>query len=97
MTATIGVVACAGVGTAALIVRRDSAGTSSVASAPDATLDAAAPSTTVFLPSGPTTTTFGLPALTITPSAVWDALFNARFDPSGAGLVVEPQIKRPPT
>ena len=39
---------------------------------------------------GSTTTVFGLPALTITPSKVWDALFNARYDPSGAGLVVEP-------
>ena len=34
MTATVGVVACTGVATAALIIRRDSAGTTGVASAP---------------------------------------------------------------
>ena len=64
MTATVGVVACTGVATAALIVRRDSAGTSSVASAPapsSGDLDAA-PTTTGFFPSDTTTTVFGVPA-----------------------------------
>src|SRR5215203_2029344 len=70
MTATVGVVACTGVATAALIIRRDAAGEPGVASA---SLDAGDASTT---------TTFGLSALTITPPAVWDALFNARYDPS---------------
>jgi hypothetical protein len=78
MTATVGVVACAGVATAGLIIRRDAASESGVASAP---IDGDEATTTI---------TFGLPALTISPSAVWDALFNARFDPSGEGLVVAP-------
>jgi hypothetical protein len=92
MTATVGVVACTGVATAALIIRRDSSGESGVASAPvDGDAAVGIPTSTVLLPSdAPTTTSFGLPALTITPSAVWDALFNARYDPSGVGLVVAP-------
>jgi hypothetical protein len=91
MTATVGVVACTGVATAALIVRRDSTGNSGVASAPAGTVADGDGTSTVYLPAlGPTTTVFGLPALTITASAVWDALWNARYDPSGAGLVVEP-------
>jgi len=91
MTATVGVVACTGVAAAALIIRRDSAGTSSVASAPlDSVADGDGTSTVFVQQGGPTTTVFGMPALTITASAVWDALFNARFDPSGGGLVVEP-------
>jgi len=86
MTATVGVVACTGVATAGLIIRRDSADTSTAGSA----VDNPSPST-LFDPSqASTTTTFGLPAMTISPSTVWDALFNARFDPSGSGLVVEP-------
>src|SRR6478672_8193677 len=87
MTATVGVVACTGVAAGALIIRRD-ADTSTSGSAVDSGDDQTA--TTALLSDVTTTTTFGLPAMTITPSAVWDALFNARFDPSGAGLVVEP-------
>ncbi len=91
MTATVGVVACTGVATAALIIRRDSADRSGVASAPIDANDDAAPTSTIYLPSEfTTTTTFGLPAMTITASAVWDALWNAQYDPSGAGLVVAP-------
>ena len=90
MAATAGVVACTGVATAALIIRRDSAAPSTAGSA---TVDAvdAGPTSTVYIPSDlSTTTTFGLPAMTVTASAVWDALWNARFDPSGVGLVVAP-------
>ena len=89
ITATVGAVACTGVATAALIVRRDS------------TL--AVPCRLAHRPtrwtSGvhdvparwcPTTTVYGLSSLTITPRTVWDALWNARYDPSGTGLVVAP-------
>ena len=91
MTATVGVVACTGVATAALIIRRDSAGTAGVASAPvDSVADGDSTSTVFVQQGGPTTTVFGSASLTITASAVWDALWNARYDPSGGGLVVEP-------
>ncbi|HEY0519887.1 MAG TPA: hypothetical protein VGC84_10385, partial [Ilumatobacteraceae bacterium] len=91
MTATVGVVACTGVASAALIIRRDSLGTSTVASVRPESNDANAVASTVYLPAdAPTTTSFGLPALTITPSAVWDALWNARNDPSGAQFIVAP-------
>ncbi|HZX54174.1 MAG TPA: hypothetical protein VFE86_05815 [Ilumatobacteraceae bacterium] len=90
MTATVGVVACTGVATAALIVRRDSVGPSAAAPVADDSSSAAPTSTVNPLDQGSTTTTFGLPSLTITASKVWDALFNARYDPSGAGLVVAP-------
>lgn len=90
MTVTVGVVACTGVATAALIIRRDSAAPSSAGSAATDAVDAG-PTPTVYLPSDfSTTTTYGLPAMTVTASAVWDALWNARFDPSGVGLVVAP-------
>lgn len=92
MTATVGVVACTGVATAALIIRRDSVdrSTRGLASEPTDALNAG-PTSTVYQPSDfSTTTTYGLPAMTITASAVWDALWNARFDPSGIGLVVAP-------
>jgi hypothetical protein len=92
MTATVGALACTGVATATLIIRRDSAGTTSVASAPIDSVPDGDGTSTVYLPTGggSTTTAFGLPAMTITAGAVWDALWNARYDPSGAGLVVEP-------
>lgn len=90
MAATAGVVACTGVATAALIIRRDSDAPSTAGSAPAEAVDAG-PTSTVYLPSDfSTTTAYGLPAMTVTASAVWDALWNARFDPSGVGLVVAP-------
>ncbi len=90
LTATVGVVACTGVATAALIVRRDSAAPSTAGSAPSDAVDAP-PTSSAYQPSDLSTTTmFGLPSMTVTASAVWDALRNVRFDPSGVGLVVEP-------
>src|SRR6185503_2973834 len=68
MTATVGALACTGVATAALIIRRDSAGITSVASAPVDSVADGDGTSTVYLPTGggSTTTVFGLPAMTIT-------------------------------
>src|SRR3954469_8942884 len=89
MAMTAGVVACTGVATTALIVRRDApSAVSTVGSEPTGV---EAPTTTVYLPADVSTTTaYGLPTLTITPSSVWDALFNARSDSAGAALLFEP-------
>jgi hypothetical protein len=89
MAATAGLVACTGVATAAVIIRRDSI--DPVASSQSEPLDGGATST-VYEPGvfGSTTTMYGLPTMTVTASAVWDALWNARYDPAGAALVVEP-------
>jgi hypothetical protein len=90
MAVTAGAVACTGVATAALIIRRDSilspgAGTS-------ATLPEGAPTTMVYLPAGELSTTTVYPAstMTITATVVWDALGNAQYDPSGSGRPIEP-------
>jgi hypothetical protein len=93
MAVTASALACTGVATAALIVRRDSTDSSTrgLASEPvDAADDAA--TSTVYLPGegASTTTIYGAQTMTITASTVWDALWNARYDPSGVGLVVAP-------
>lgn len=96
MTATVGALACTGVATAALVIRRDSTSTRVASSgetdATDAPFGTLAP-TTVYLPGmdgiSPTTTMVPpLPAQrTIDPSFVWDALSRLQDDPSAAGLV----------
>jgi hypothetical protein len=88
MSATVGVVACAGVATTALIIRRDSVGSS--ASGDSVATDAPTAST-LYGPGGSTTTTvFGQSTITITPATVWDALWNAHNDPSGVAVMVAP-------
>jgi hypothetical protein len=81
------------VATTALIIRRDSVGRTVTGQsgalevvAPDATLS------TIYQPGvGATTTTMlGLPDMTIRSSSVWDALWNARYDPAGDLLAIEP-------
>ena len=85
MVATAGAVACAGVATAGLIIRRDSTSIS-VSSATDSS-DLVAASTT-YPPFGGGSTTVPVPAqTTIDAFFVWDALANIRSDPSAAGLV----------
>jgi hypothetical protein len=86
MVATAGAVACTGVATAALIIRRDTG--VSVSSATDSSdlVDGGVPSTTY--PAFGETTTLYLPAeTTIQASLVWDALSNLQSDPSAAGLI----------
>ena len=83
MAATAGAVACTGVATAALIVRRDS--TDFSASSPAGSSDVVA--TTYPVDFGGSTTTFVIPQQTIDASFVWDALSNVQFDPSASGLV----------
>jgi hypothetical protein len=95
MAATVGAVACTGVATAALIIRRDTTTTTQVASsgetdATDAPLGMVAP-TTIYLPdvNGISATTM-VPmstSRTIDPSFVWDVLLSLQNDPSAAGLV----------
>ena len=92
MTATAGAVACTGVATAALIIRRDATEPttgSQPASDEQVVVETPFPTTTFAL-FGTTTSVYGLSDLTIRSSTVWDALWNARFDPSGAALVIEP-------
>jgi hypothetical protein len=93
MAATVGAVACTGVATAALIIRRDT--TTQVASsgetdATGAPLGMAAP-TTIYLPDvngiSPTTMVPMSTSRTIDPSFVWDVLLSLQNDPSAAGLV----------
>jgi hypothetical protein len=85
MAATAGAVACTGVATAALIIRRDS--TSVSVSSPTDSSDLVVASTTYDPAVGGTTTTFVTPQQTIDASFVWDALSNVQFDPSASGLV----------
>src|SRR4051812_38339173 len=89
MAMTAGVGACTGVATTALIVRRDTpTAVSTTGSEPTA---AEVPASTINVPEDAgTTTAYGLPTLTIQPSTVWDALFNARTDPAGAALSIKP-------
>ena len=89
MAVTAGVVACTGVATTALIIRRDSAGPSAAGQSDRTDAPVA---TTIYQPGAnqTTTTTYGLPTMTITSSSVWDALWNARYDPAGAALAIEP-------
>jgi hypothetical protein len=89
MSATVGVVACAGVATTALIIRRDSLGPS-VASPVDSTLSGETPSTR-YLPDvgGSTTISIpGVPVVNVSVGMVWDALRIAATDPSGAALAL---------
>ena len=89
MTLTAGVVACTGVATAALIIRRDSTGSSAVGVADETTAPAGVTPTTIYLPNvnGSTTTSIpGVPVVNVSPGMVWDALQNATADPSGAAL-----------
>ena len=89
MAVTAGVVACTGVATTALIIRRDSAGSSATGQSDSADAPVAS---TLYQPGAnqTTTTSYGLPTMTITSSSVWDALWNARYDPAGAALTIEP-------
>src|SRR4051812_17528730 len=90
MAVTAGVVACTGVATAALIVRRDTPAAVSTGGSELSGSEVLA--STRYLPGDATTTTaYGLPTLTIEPSTVWDALFNARNDPAGAALAIQPR------
>ncbi len=91
MAATAGAVACTGVATAALIIRRDATDlttSSQPGSAEQAVAEEIPPTTYMLL--GTTTSVYGLSDMTIRSSTVWDALWNARFDPSGAALAIEP-------
>ncbi len=90
MAVTAGVVACAGVATTALIIRRDSPGTAATTGSEP--VDSAVTASTRYMPGANETTTtgYGLPTMTITPSSVWDALWNAHNDPSGVAVMVAP-------
>jgi hypothetical protein len=92
MTLTAGVVACTGVATAALIIRRDSTDSSAVGVADETTAPAGVTPTTIYLPAegGSTTTMVELPVVSVTAGMVWDALWNARNDPAGATLNIQP-------
>jgi hypothetical protein len=81
-----GALACTGVATTALIIKRDPGDLSAVAVPVDG--GSSSPRSVTTYPA--TTTTVYYPELVISPRLVWDALWNARYDPSGAGLVVEP-------
>ncbi len=91
MSVAAGVVACAGVATTALIIRRDSPGTAATSGSEPVD---PSPTTTLYAPGSnhSTTTVIGsfMDKLTISSSSVWDALYSARYDPTGAGLTVEP-------
>ena len=88
MVATAGAVACTGVATAALIIRRDTTSVS-VSSGTDSSdlVESTLPPTTFVPDFGGSTTTFVTPQQTIDASFVWDALSNVQFDPSASGLV----------
>lgn len=88
MSVTAGVVVCAGVATTALIIRRDGMG-SSVAGQ-SVPRDRSAASTLYQPDANQTTTIYGSPTMTIKSSSVWDALWNARYDPSGTALAIQP-------
>src|SRR6185295_19742937 len=87
MVATAGAVACTGVATAALIIRRDT-NSVSVSSAPDSSeLGDVGLTSTTFLPFVGESTTVPVPSqVTIETSFVWTALANIQNDPAAAGL-----------
>lgn len=95
MAVTAVVVTCAGVATTALIIRRDSSG--SAATSGSQPIDSAPTASTLYVPvqNYSTTTVIGLPTnkMTITPSSVWQALYNARYDPAGSALTIEPVVQ----
>ena len=96
MTATVGAVACTGVATAALLIRRDSDNTRVATSADTDGVDgafASYPPVTTF-PLGPQPTTTMVPPQpvqqTIDPSFLWNSLSLLQDDPSATGLVYPP-------
>jgi hypothetical protein len=94
MSATVGVVACAGVATTALIIRRDTMGSSA---AGDSVATYVPTASTLYASSGSTTTSvYGLSTITITPATVWEALGNASSDPAGAALQIVPANQAAP-
>lgn len=88
MAATAGVVACTGVATVALIIRRDGVAPRSVASPADSTLAGELPSTN-YLPDGGETTTTAVAFEQVHAWMVWEALSSAQTDPSGAALNIQ--------
>jgi hypothetical protein len=96
MAATAGAVACTGVATAALIIRRDATEPPVAGQAesnetertdvPIGTYVALATSTMPGYFFGDATTTTMPPTRAVDPSLVWNALSNLQFDPSAAGL-----------
>src|SRR3954468_11813905 len=88
MTATVGVMACTGVAAAALIIRRDDPG--AVSTGLDPADSQALPSTSYLQLSTTTTSYPGGPGLTVDAQLVWNALVNARYDPAGATLSIQP-------
>jgi hypothetical protein len=94
MSVTAGVVACAGVATTALIIRRDTAGSSA---AGDSVAADSPTASTLYTPNGSTTTSvYGLSTITITPATVWEALGSASSDPAGAALQIVPANQADP-
>jgi hypothetical protein len=93
MTATVGAVACTGVATAALLIRRDSDTTRVATSADTDGVDGAfasyPPVTSFPLGVEPTTTMVPMQPATVVLDAafVWDALANLQSDPSAIGFV----------
>ena len=85
MVATAGAVACTGVATAALIIRRDSS-SPSVSSATDPSGLVDASTTYPTFVAGTTTVPMAI-SVTIEASLVWDALSNLQNDPSAVGLI----------
>lgn len=97
MTATAGALACTGVATAALIIRRDSANTSTSAT-PDGSSNTNSETTTMFLGLPSTTIYLGStppPEFVVDAPLVWEALQSAAQDPSG-GALIPPTLTRNP-
>jgi hypothetical protein len=97
MAATAGALACTGVATAALIIRRDS-GNASTSMLQDDASTTISPTTTMFLGFPQTTIYLGStppPAFTVDSSLVWEALQIASQDPSGSALI-PPDLTRNP-
>jgi hypothetical protein len=102
MAAVGGALACTGVATAALVIRRDGLESPSAGISVDASSPQPAPSTTYLPALGVTTTSvYGAPTITITASVVWDALLSAHDDPSGVAVLADPPdqdaVQRMPT
>jgi hypothetical protein len=103
MTATFGAVACTGVATAALVIRRDSHDTS-VAGQTDSTLLGSATTTSgVFLGATPTFPTSTYPFapttapfadMTIDAALVWNALAYLPDDPTATGFAAPADVDR---
>lgn len=89
MVAVGGALACTGVATAALIIRRDTVGLST-AGIPADTTSPVLGSTTYPLFAGSTTTIDARPQRTVDATLVWDALLSASNDPAGVAFVTAP-------